>query len=160
MNAIENLLFHFDANLNHPWESLEAALKGVTDDEARWQAPCYAGEKTEEDGSKPGTILWQMDHISGCNRLYAAVLRQRPAKEIEEPQSLPPSKTFADALEELRASHAALRAEVAKLKDTDLQSPCGHGCKSVAEFLAACLRHEIWHASQISVARRLYRTRP
>lgn len=159
MGAIESLLFQFDANLGHPWEALESVLKGVTDEEARWLAPCYAGEETEEDGSQPGTIFWHMDHISGCNRLYAAVLQQRPAAEVEEPRPLPPSATFAHALEALRASHAALRAEVAKLKEPDLQGPCGHGCRNVAEFLAACLRHEIWHAAQIALVRRLYRTR-
>lgn len=159
MSAIGYAVQQFDSNLKHRWESLEAVLKGVTDEEARWQAPCYAAEKRDPTCPAPGTILWQLDHISGCNRHYVKVLKLRPSKEIPDDPPRTPPENLSAALEELRASHAALRAEIATLSDADLSGACGHGSPNVGDFLAACLRHEIWHAGQIALVRRLYQTR-
>lgn len=159
MNASALLLMLFDANLSHAWESLESVLKGVTEDEARWQAPCYAHEEPQPNCPPVGTILWQLDHLSGCNRHYVQVLRQRPAKEVAESATVPPPGTFAAAMEELRASHTALRAELARVQEHEFLDACGHGSRNVADFISGCLRHEVWHAGQIGLVRRLYRTR-
>jgi hypothetical protein len=159
MNAIEILLHQFDHNLQHRWESLEAVLKDISDEEARWQAPCYAREAQEPNCPPPGTILWQLDHLSGCSRYYVEVLRQRPANEISGPPPVAPPASVSGAIEELRASHAALRAEIARLNESSLHELCGHGSGDVASFVAGCLRHEMWHAGQIALVRRLFRTR-
>lgn len=159
MDAIELLLHQFDNNLKHPWESLESLLKNVTADEASWQAPCYAQEELQQNGPPPGTILWQLNHLSGCNRHYVEVLRNRPEKDFPEAAPGSPLTTFSAALEELRASHAALRAEVSKVKAGELKDACGHGSRNVADFIAGCLRHEIWHAGSMVLIRRLYRAK-
>ena len=41
--------------------------------------------------------------------------------------------------------------------DEDLALKCPNGM-SVSEFMAGTIRHDTWHASQVAVARRLFRT--
>ncbi|HEY3320428.1 MAG TPA: DinB family protein [Planctomycetota bacterium] len=158
MNAIALLLMQFDRNWNHNWESLQSVLKDVTPDEATFQGPCYAAEEREANMPPPGSILGQLVHIHWCNLHYANVIRLRPQKEIADPPQ-PPVMSLQQTIDALHGSHDALRAEVAKLTEADLAGACGHGAKTLAEFLASCLRHEIWHAGQIALARRLYRHR-
>ncbi len=156
MNAIDLLLLQFDHAWSHAWESIQHALKGVTPAEASFQATCYAKEAKEADFPPPGTILWQLHHLHWCSQHYANVLRLRPQKEIADPPK-PPLMTLDQAVAALHESHGALRAEVARLQESDLQSPCNTRGERVAEFVSACLRHAVWHASQIALARRLYR---
>jgi cell division protein FtsB len=91
-----------------------------------------------------------------CNLHYTNVLRLRPQKEIADPPK-PSIMTLDQTITALQQSHEALRAEVAKLKDSDLDDNCNSTGASVAEFVSACVRHEVWHSSQIAVARRLFR---
>ena len=156
MNAIDLLLLQFDHNWNHRWESIQSALKNTTPAAALFQATCYAKEKKEADAPSPGTILWQLFHMHWCNLHYANVLRLRPQKEIADPPK-PPIMTLDQTIAALQQSHQALRSEVAKLKESDLDDPCNSTGQSVAEFVSACVRHEVWHASQVAVARRLFR---
>ena len=156
MNAIDVLLLQFDHNWKHAWESVQHALKTVTAAEVAFQAPCYAKVTSESDFPPPGTILWQIHHMLWCNQHYANVLRLRPRKEIADPPK-PPMMTLDQAVAALYESHCTLRAEVATLKEAELDSPCNSTGESVAEFVSACLRHEVWHASQIAVVRRLFR---
>jgi hypothetical protein len=156
MDAIALLLLQFDHNWDHSWESIQSAMKNVKLEEASFQAPCYSGEKGEADLPLPGTILHQLVHMHWCNLHYANVIRLRPQKEISDPPK-PPVMTLIQTLAALHESHNALRGEVAKLTESDLEGPCGHGASNVAEFVSGCVRHEAWHASQIAVARRLYR---
>jgi len=71
----------------------------------------------------PGSILWQFVHIHWCNLHYANVLRMRPQKEIADPPR-PPLMTLDQTVAALQESHQALRDEVAKLKEADLDGPC------------------------------------
>jgi hypothetical protein len=97
-------------------------------------------------------------HIAHCKRHYAEVLTQRDRSGRPPAPPRPPDLDWASERAELEAAHAAQRAAIAALTDADLEARVGDAM-SVVEFVAMVTRHDAWHASQIAVARRLYRTR-
>ena len=147
----------FDDAWSHDWESMGAVLDGVTEEEARYQAPCYAGEEPEKDWPAPGSIWWQVAHVRHCKAYYTVLIEQRGA-EPERPPVPPfaPSPDFAAARRALEDAHAAQRVAIAALTDADLALKVGNGMV-LPEFLAMAIRHDTWHAGQIAVARRLWR---
>jgi hypothetical protein len=150
MRLIDVFLRQFDNAWHHRWESLEPLLDGLTEEEALWQAPCYASEPSGRPS--PGSIHWHLDHLARCKREYAAMLRRDSGPAHGPPAPLP------ETLARLRDAHRAQREAIAALGDADLERPA-EGGMSVAEFLASTIRHDTWHAAQIAVARRLWRTR-
>lgn len=157
MTSREQLLRMFDETWDHRDESVFTALKNLTPAEAGWQHPAYAHEEPMPGMPLSGTILWQIAHLAHSARHYAEIVRHRPVHE--EPHTPPPT---ASSLSDLRASlqrdHAAWRAEITGLSQSDLHQPCARSMK-VGEFLRMAIRHDTWHAGQIVVLRRLYRTR-
>ena len=159
MSEITAHLQHFDDAWGHDFESLTYALEGVTEEEAAWQAPCYAADEREEGWPAPGTVAWQAAHVAHCKRYYTQILLR--AGETDPPEAEPwtPLSTYAEIRAALDAAHAAQRAAVAALPEERLGEIAGNGMP-FREFLAMFTRHDAWHASQVVVARRLYRTRP
>lgn len=144
MDAVELLLKGIDDAWAHPWESLTGALKGLARAEARWQPPAYRREKRKKGWPPPGSIHWHLTHLAACTREYTERLRERP-RDV-------PWKPLKDPLAEiprLRRIHAAYRREVAQLGPQGLD----------AARLHADLRHDVWHAAQIRLVRRLWRAR-
>ncbi|MCC7139838.1 MAG: DinB family protein [Planctomycetes bacterium] len=158
MDAIALLVQSFDDAWSHPWEALLPTLEGVTDEEARWQAPCYAAEAPEAGWPPPGTVWWHVAHLAHYKAYYAAVVRARTAATVPDPAPRVPRATFAEDLESLRRAHDEQRAAVAALTPADLDGLV-RDRTPLAEFLAATLRHDAWHGGQLAVARRLWRTR-
>jgi len=158
MRAAEVLLLAFDHAWEHTWESLQSALQGVGVQEAEWQAPAYAEAEREAGWPLPGSIAWQVAHVAHCKRYYTEVIlqRARPGEPATPPR--PPHQGFEVELVGLRAAHAVQRAAIAALGDTDLATRVG-SAMSLVEFVTMCTRHDVWHAAQIAVARRLYRAR-
>jgi uncharacterized damage-inducible protein DinB len=150
MRRIDVFLLQLDGAWQHRWESLAPLLDGITEEEARWQAPCYRMEPEEQP--KAGTIHGQVEHLIRCKREYTAAIRRVP------PGRHAPAATFRESVGRLLEAHRAEREAIASLADGDLDLPA-EGGMSVAEFLASIIRHDIWHAAQIAVARRLWRTR-
>lgn len=158
MDAADVLRLAFDDAWGHKWESLTAALEGVTEDEAYWQAPAYAADEGEAGWPAPGTIAWQVAHIAHCKRYYETIVRHR--EDAEAPPVTPRENvdTFAAERAALDAAHAGQRAALAEVGADELAHvACGK--MPLGEFIAMTTRHDAWHASQITVARRLYRTR-
>ena len=155
---IDAHLLQLDHAWEHVWESLTAALDGVTQEEAFWQAPCYAGEEREEGWPPPGTIAWQLAHVTHCKRYYAAMCRQAGAPGPPDVVPWTPCATLAELRAAVAGAHAEERAAIAALGDERLGLTAGNGIP-FREFVAGCVRHVTWHASQIAVARRLYRAR-
>ena len=150
MEAKGIFLAQLDGAWEHKWESLQGALEGVTEEEAAWQAPCYAKEEREEGWPPPGTILWQVAHIAHCKRYYRKVIlhagEERPPVDARTPLA-----TLAEELAALTEAHRAQRDAIASLTDEELQEH--------ADFLTHTIRHDTWHAAQIALARRLHRKR-
>lgn len=157
MSGHDQLLRMYDETWDRPDESVRTALKGVTPAEAKWQHPAYAREEQMPGMPAPGTILWQIAHLAHSARHYAEILRHGPVSE--EPRTPPPpASTLSGLRANMQRDHAALRAEIAGLSESDLRQLCTRGTK-VGEFLRMVIRHDTWHAGQIVVIRRLYRTR-
>lgn len=158
MGRVEDFADQLDAAWSHRWESVVGALEGVTDDEAAWQAPCYRAEEREEDFPAPGTILWQVAHIAHCKRYYARVLRARNGNEMPSVEPRVACRGLGEEVAAMENAHRAQVAGIRALADADLDGRTPNGM-TIPEFLAHQVRHDVWHASQIAVARRLYRTR-
>jgi hypothetical protein len=155
---VEDSVTALQAAWDHRWESLGTALQGVTEEEAAHQAECYRGEPAEEGWPPPGTILWQVAHVAHSKRYYAALLERRGATERPEPEPRRPLRTLAEETAALAEAHEVQRASVRALREADLALALPNGM-TVAELLAHQTRHDVWHAAQIVVARRLWRTR-
>ncbi|MEM8886075.1 MAG: DinB family protein [Planctomycetota bacterium] len=158
MRAIDAFLLQLDGAWDHAWESLRSALDGITDEEATWQAPCYRGEESAPGMPLAGTVHWHVAHLADCKDYYSACLRHRGKEGAVECEPLKPRASFAESLEQLKQVHEAQRELVASLQDEDLALTVENGVR-VSEYLATTLRHDAWHAAQIAVARRLWRTR-
>jgi hypothetical protein len=156
-DAIAVLLSMTDDAWAHPWESVGSALRGCTEEEARWQAPCYAKEEREKGWPAPGTILWQVAHIAACKGYYTECIRSRPSKDVPE-RDWSPDPTLAALHARLAGIQRGFRDALAELVPADLDTPV-RGERPLLEFVQMAVRHDIWHASQIAVARRLWRTR-
>ena len=159
MTGVEAFLKQLDHAWKHKWESLEAALHDVTEEEATWQARCYRKVEREEGWPPPGTIRWQVAHIAHCKRHYTDFIKAPGSSERPPVPERKPTATFAEDRVELAEAHGAQRDAIASLSDSDLELPVGNGMP-LGEFLAMAIRHDTWHAAQITVARRLWRARP
>ncbi|MHC4850129.1 MAG: DinB family protein [Planctomycetota bacterium] len=151
MRIVDAFLLSLDNAWKHDWESLMSVLSGVTEEEARWQAACYADAAAPESAPPPGTIRWQVTHLAHYKREYTArLLGDREAQSLELPENS--TATYEQDLAYLRRAHLAERAAIAALSDEDLTP-------DLADFLTNIIRHDIWHGGQIALARRLYRGR-
>ena len=159
MSEIAAYLHQLDQARSHAFESIDSALDGVGEDEAFWQAPCYAAEEREEGWPPPGSVAWQVAHLAHCKRYYAACFRQAGATERPPVTPWTPCETFAELRAALDAAHSEQRDAIASLGDDGLDLAAGNDM-SFREFLAMCVRHDTWHASQIAVARRLHKAGP
>jgi hypothetical protein len=158
MRAVDVLLLAFDHAWSHRWESLREALAGVGAEEAAWQAPAYADVEREPGWPAPGSIQGQVAHVAHCKRHYTEFLTQRDRAGRPPAPPRTPDLDWQAELAELGAAHAAQRAAIAALSDADLATQVGNAM-GVAEFVTMCTRHDVWHAAQLALARRLYRAR-
>jgi uncharacterized damage-inducible protein DinB len=152
----QEILASFDEVWSHKWESIDAVLKDMTDDEARFVHPVYDGIEREEGFPSNGSILWHLAHLAFCYRHYSEGLRAMPAKPADTSGHEPAS--VEDAIEDLKRSRHALREEIAGLEDNAFDQQVWFG-DTVAQFIRMIIRHDAWHSAQIAVARRLYKMR-
>ena len=158
MRAVDVFLLSFDHAWAHKWESLSGVLDGVHPDEASWQAPPYGDAEVEPGWPLPGSIHWQVAHVVHCKRHYTDFLTQRDRAGRPPQPERTPGLTWDEELAGLKHAHTRQRDAMASLTDADLGTRVGNAM-TVAEFLSMCIRHDVWHAAQIAVARRLYRNR-
>ena len=151
MRTVDAFLLFLDNAWEHDWESLMSALAGVTEEEARWQAPCYADAPASDSTHAPGTIRWQVTHLAHCKREYTArLLGDREARSPALPEHV--TASYEEDLADLQRAHVEERAAIAALEDQEITP-------DVADFLTNIIRHDTWHGGQIALARRLYRAR-
>ncbi len=121
-------------------------MTGLTHDEASWQPPCY-----EQEGAGAGTIRWHIAHIAECKRGYTARIEADITARTPDVPAHAAADLVGDLLEP-RSAHDAQRAAISAVT--------GEQMTSVAvDSLANIIRHDIWHAGQIAVVRRLWRFR-
>src|SRR5436190_442047 len=82
-----------------------------------------------------------------------------PRLNLDAPPTPPPGVAdLPQLIHRLEGARRSLRTEIERLSDADLDAPCVREM-SVAKFLRMVVRHEVWHAGQVAVIRRLYRLR-
>jgi hypothetical protein len=156
MTGKEELLAEFDQVWSHPWESLEAILKDVSEKEAWYQHPIYSKEEREEGHPPSGTILCHLVHLGQCYRWYKSWIISRPDKPTEV---LPPeARSLEEGIANVKICRDELRECISSLSEEQLIEKL-YGGKTVVELARASVRHDAWHGGQIAVARRLYRMR-
>ena len=152
----DELLAAFDDAWDHKWESVSYALNGVRDDEASYQHSAYSDVPPDEGYPPAGTILWHLVHLAHCYVNYTERIKQRPS-ELQE-LSPPKYDSLSNAIENLKVARSAFRETIASLSDEQLDDLLYYG-KPVIDLARSTIRHDVWHASQIAVARRLYKLR-
>lgn len=157
MGEAAGYLKQLDDAWAHRWESLQDVLRELGEDEATWQGAAWRSEPVEAGWPLPGSIRWQIAHIAHCKRHYADVVRGRAQPAPEPPPRVAPAD-LAGELAALAAAHAIEREAFAGVRDDELDVLAG-GRMALGEFLAMAVRHDIWHAGQIAVVRRLWRQR-
>jgi len=120
------LLLQLDHAWSHPWESVQTALKGVSEEVGNWQAECYRSETPEPNWPQPGTIRRHVAHLAACKREYLEKIKARPKDASPETEYFPCS-TLKEGLSSLSATHSELRAAIAALSDADLEDKVLHG---------------------------------
>lgn len=152
--AKDELLAAFDDALSYQWESVEAALRDVSDLDAWYQHPAYLGEPTDDGYPPAGTIMWQVVHLAHCYRYYRANIIERP-NAVDDPPT-PRATTLDEAIAELRRYRSELRETIASLRDEDFAERLKN-YESISEQMRMMIRHDAWHAGQIVVIKRLHR---
>jgi uncharacterized damage-inducible protein DinB len=156
MSSLDQLLQMFDEAWSHKDESVRTVLNDVTPEEALWQHPAYSATDQVPGMPAAGTILWQVAHLEHSARHYTEILRNRPI--TDEPMTPPPKlSTLPELLAMLQSAHAELRGQIAELTEAGPSQPCARGM-TVGEFVRMVIRHDTWHAGQIAVTHRLFRS--
>ena len=156
MNELSAYLHQFDEAWSHAYESFASAMEGVGEEAAFVQPAAYASEPLEAGWPAPGTIAWQLAHLTHCKRHYTQHFERVVSGAAELPEATPwtPLETLAELKAALEEAHTRERAALQALQPEHLDALAGNGM-GFREFIAMVIRHDIWHASQIAVARRL-----
>ncbi len=156
MTRKEEMLAAYDDAWNWRWESLTAAVQGISEEEAAYQHPIYSDTEREAGHPLSGSILWQLVHLAHCYRHYTSAIERRP----EATESFPPPEahSLAEAIAHLERDRATLRSAIAAVPEAELDDAVSD-YNTVAQLVRMTVRHDAWHASQIVLAKRLYRMR-
>lgn len=156
MGRLDAYLEQFDHAWSHAFESIAYALNGVTEEEAAWQPPQYHDEEQEEGWPPPGSIRWQVCHLAHCKRYYTQLLLRAGESESPEFQPWIPLESLEAERRALAAAHDGQRKALVELGESALDAVAGNDMP-FHEFIAMFTRHDTWHASQVAIARRLWR---
>ncbi len=161
-NTVDLLLLQMDQLWDNDWETLIPTLKGVSDEEASWVAPCYLADPGEVIAGQPPTasIWWHLHHLSCCKLGYMAQADEALRGSMGRGQAELPvaADNYAEELKRLIEIRNQERAQVAGMSESDLDLPMENG-RVIAGFITTTMRHDVWHAAQIALVRRLWRTR-
>lgn len=152
----DELLAAFDDSWRFRWESLDKKLEDVTDEEALYQHPMYAGIPIEAEHPPEGTILWHVVHMANVYRWYRKVMSERPNEPTVT--DLPLAASLAIARENLKTSRQEFRNYVETLTEDQLDEKHFDG-RTPLMITRMMVRHDAWHTAGITIIRRLYRTR-
>jgi hypothetical protein len=156
MTRKEEILAAYDDAWSYKWESLTAALNGVTEEEAVYQHRIYSDVEREAGHPLSGSILWHLVHLAHCYLHYVSAIERRPEASEEFPP--PEANSLEEAIANLKHYRAELRNAIASVPEEQLDDEVSN-YKTVAQLARMTVRHDAWHASQIVIAKRLYRMR-
>lgn len=138
---------------NHPWEGFMTCFIGCSQDEIDWVDESYQDCEQEIGWPKTGSISWHLNHVAACKNAYTADIKN-PNQENNESNWAVISK--------IELFNAAL-----KICNDNFVNAClsanpevkiqGKGGMTLVSYIGVATRHEIWHAGQIALLRRLYK---
>lgn len=127
---------------------LHSTLAGLTAAEAEWKPP--AGH----------AIVAIVRHLTFWKELVTERIRGRPLTpgRIDNDATFRPARgteTWAAVRDRYLAAHAALRAAVGQMADSELATPLPGEDEPLGQLLAALNRHDAYHAGQIVLIAKL-----
>ncbi len=132
--------------------NLRGALRGVTDAQAGWRP---APDRHSIRELAVHAAYWKY----AARRRLAGDARGTFALKGSNWFPNDPARTWASEVALLAAEHRALRAVVARLTPADLGRQVGRGRVTVAYLVRGIAAHDLYHAGQIQLLKRLQRTR-
>lgn len=130
--------------------AVEEALEGVTSDVARAASPGGAHNIWQ---IVEHVIFWQ-DTATG----WLKGKKNRPSPNEDWPAVAgKDEKAWQQTLQRLRTSNDHLRDEVMVLEESRLEEPVFEGLSKVYVMLHGIIQHNIYHAGQISLLKKIHR---
>ncbi len=132
---------------------LRGSLRGVSAEQAAWRPA-------------PGRHnVWELA-VHAAYWKYSVLRRLRRGEEVRfplkgsnwfpRPKGEPSERTWKEDLQILGAMHRGLRQAVAALSDEDLETIPEGSKTTVMDLVLGVARHDIYHAGQIQLLKRLY----
>ncbi len=152
---------------------LRRRVEGLSDQEFAWEPVpgCWtvrrgATGRWSADYEEPDpipapftTIGWRLVHVAECKLMYHEYAfgdGRLTWPDLDSPH------TAADAIAALDRWHAALRGDLAKLSDPDLDRPVATNWGELWpawRILWTLIHHDLWHGGEIGTLRDLFRLR-
>ena len=139
----------------HPWEGFKSSYNGCTQNEIDWVHNAYEGENVEVGWPSPGSISWIMNHVGACKQAYAADIAQPDDPDINIVWVA--KREISELVRELEEINITFWNSCRKANPNVFIK--GKGGQTLAQYIGMALRHEIRHAGQNALIRRLYRKR-
>jgi hypothetical protein len=137
--------------------NLRSALRGVSADEAAWRP------------RKNRHNIWELAvhaaywKYAVTKRLTGSKRHEFPekgrnffARSIEKSTKAEAEKRWARDLALLNTTHKELRAAIAGLAESEFERPCRGSRQTVMRNVAGIAMHDVYHAGQIQLLRKLY----
>lgn len=140
------------------WHSFKSAVKGLSEDEARWVPPQYKGFPWMD-----GSLLRIIFHLGGDSQyqLSHALGKNKLSWEVLETRFQGAGGTLEAALQICDEGHLELQAALDSLSDEKLLStyptPEGKGERSLLDFFRMKIEHHHYHAGQIVYIRSMWK---
>lgn len=136
----------------HPWEGFNSSFESCSQKEIEWVSQFYEKETTTPNWPKNGTISWILNHVGAYKQTYIYDILH-PDSSNNEPEwivhrDLQSLKTALNKIS-IEFSNACLLAD----PEIFIHGKGGH---NLAQYIGIALRHEIWHAGQIALIRRMF----
>jgi hypothetical protein len=139
------------------WDSVQSAFADVDQTMAEWICPGFIADVDPRPGEPPpGCILWYGNHILACKEGYLVAVRtsNNTSESIHRP--LPGIAEVIDGLNDVTERFLATLRD---MDDEFLSRNVSGTTMTVASYLNMAVRHEIWHAGQVALLKRLYKYR-
>ncbi len=156
-------------HMSSGWETLQAALDGLTEEEFWWKPSENAWtlkrigdrwtldyEWTSPHPKSPLTIAWLVVHIATCKVMYVEYAFG-PALQTWE--TIPIPCDLKSSLTSLYESHLQLAKALDRMTDNDLPAPRKTNWGELMpteQIFWTLIHHDIYHGAQIQTLRKLF----
>lgn len=137
---------------SHPWEGFKSCFQNCSQEEIEWVDASYQSCEQEPGWPKTGSISWHLNHVGACKQSYIADIKNPNEDNLE---------TNWEVVRDLFALEVVLdsinKEFIEACEKADPKTAIkGKGGQTLSQYIGIAIRHEIWHAGQIALIRRLY----